>query len=210
MKPYYDADGITIYLGDCQDIEWPASSLIWTDPPYGPEFLDLYEQLAHTAATALTPGGHLFAQVGKRYLPEVFQRLTSEERLIYWWMISIRHHTAGGVSNFHSRQVTTLWKPAIWLRRPPLSPLPKYLRDEVGGTAWRPNSLHPWAQHASGPLFYIPALTNPGDLILDPFMGSGTTLRAAKDLGRRAVGIEIEERYCELAAQRLGQMVLAL
>lgn len=69
---------------------------------------------------------------------------------------------------------------------------------------------HPVSFPLELPMRAISATTAPNDTVLDPFMGSGTTLRAAKDMGRRAVGIEISEKYCEIAAKRLRQGVLPL
>jgi len=73
------------------------------------------------------------------------------------------------------------------------------------------NDDHPATFPLELPRRLIRLFTHAADaLVLDPFMGSGTTLRAAKDLGRRAIGIEIEEKYCEIAVKRLAQEVLAL
>jgi DNA modification methylase len=69
---------------------------------------------------------------------------------------------------------------------------------------------HPCAFPIQIPMRCIQATTVPGDLVLDPFMGSGTTLVAAKQLGRRAVGIEIERKYCDIAIDRLRQEMLPL
>lgn len=67
---------------------------------------------------------------------------------------------------------------------------------------------HPNEKPLDLPLHFIRLTTEVGGMVLDPFMGSGTTLRAAKDLGRKAIGIELDEKYCEIAAKRMGQEVL--
>lgn len=109
------------------------------------------------------------------------------------WRTSTRGLTQADGSRRENRSwVATGKKPDDVLRIP---------RDCVGGTG------HP----APFPIELPGAVIKswPG-LVLDPYMGSGTTLRAAKDLGRKAIGIEIEERYCEIAAKRLSQEVLPL
>ena len=69
---------------------------------------------------------------------------------------------------------------------------------------------HPTQKPLKLMVWFAKHYSDPKEIILDPFMGSGTTLRAAKDLGRKAIGIEIEEKYCEIAVRRLRQEVLAL
>ena len=66
------------------------------------------------------------------------------------------------------------------------------------------------AQKPAEVMRWVLQVVPPASLILDPFMGSGATLRAAKDCGHKAIGIEVDERYCEIAAKRLAQEVLAL
>lgn len=80
----------------------------------------------------------------------------------------------------------------------------------IGPEQQQQGKLHPVSFPVEIPTRCILSATNPGDVVLDPFMGSGTTLVAAKRLGRKAIGIEIEEKYCEIAAKRLSQGALDL
>lgn len=85
-----------------------------------------------------------------------------------------------------------------------------YERSEVWQLTPAPSKAHPAPFPLAIPERLIRYYSWTGDIVLDPFMGSGTTLLAAQRCGRRAIGIEIEERYCEIAAKRLAQEVLPL
>ena len=80
----------------------------------------------------------------------------------------------------------------------------------IDNSPTRDNGGHPAPMPYPMASGQIRSWSNNTDIVVDPFMGSGTTLRAAKDLGRKAIGIEIEERYCEIAADRMSQTVMPL
>ena len=100
-----------------------------------------------------------------------------------------------------------------------MQPILYYGRDHRAGEgAWPTGRMvtvaedrivgHPCPKPLSGWRWLVAKVAAEGDVVFDPFVGSGTTLRAAKDLGLHSIGIEIEERYCEIAVQRMAQEVL--
>lgn len=214
MTPYYEDDAVTIYHGDARDWDGVVVDAILTDPPYDRQALPLWELLADLS-TNLAAGGWLVAYSGQAFLPDVYAAL-STEALGYCWTLSARYEGGGQVINRDDLTVLTEWKPLLAYRRRPFGTARgeggrfvagpgrrETLRDLLprGG---REKSHHPWAQPAAEALRLVEMFSSPGETILDPFMGSGTTLATAKRLGRKAIGIELEERYCEIAAERCG------
>jgi site-specific DNA-methyltransferase (adenine-specific) len=218
-EPYYQDDSVTIYHGDWSDIlaELPRVDLVVTDPPYevhagygGGEF-GARDHLVNTGG--FTDGGcnHSFL----RYFRN-------------WFVFCSRRQLSRVIAEAKNCE---RWNLLVWCKP---NPVPtccnKYLPDiEFIIHGFRSGRLFGgmdvkscYAEIPCGnketthpnekPLRLLTKLVALGsqvsEVILDPFMGSGTTLRAAKDLGRKAIGIEIEERYCEIAAKRMAQEVL--
>ena len=226
MQPYYDRDGITIYHGDCREvlprIAWQGADLMLTDPPYRHEHLD---GGGFGGARELYSGGILSPL-------SQFEVTEYEHVLIDFAPMLIAFHsrdlvpdygqlarTAGRKYDLHCWHkpnaipfTANTWKSdleyiaLLWERKPGWKQLSQDRHSKCYVAPINRDGLHPTAKPIPLLAKYITILD--AKFIIDPFMGSGTTLRAAKDLGRKAIGIELEERYCELAAGRLAQECL--
>jgi site-specific DNA-methyltransferase (adenine-specific) len=208
MKPYYDSGGITIYHGDAREVlpTLPMVDLVLTDPPYGMSFRSNYrlEHWERIQGDSCLPVATITEAIGKATRAAyVFCRWDNlaqmpAPRSVLAWVKN--NWSMGDLEHEHGRQ----WEAICFYPQAGhefIKRIPDVLRADRTG-----NELHPTQKPV--PLVKKLIEANVGDLILDPFMGSGTTLRAAKDLGRRAIGIEIEEKYCEIAVKRLAQEVL--
>jgi site-specific DNA-methyltransferase (adenine-specific) len=216
IEPYYDRDGITIYNGDCLDVlpQLEGIDVVLTDPPYGIEggvgggvargkgdylggFVDDPENvrivvvpiiewcIENAACVVVTPGNRNFCMYPQ---PKSFGAFYQPAAV---GLQAFGNIDAQPIFYYGTAGGGRMGKPCSYV----LTETP-----EVNGHPC-PKPLKAWRK-------LLANISDPGDLILDPFMGSGTTLRAAKDLGRRAIGIEINEAYCEIAVKRLAQEVL--
>jgi site-specific DNA-methyltransferase (adenine-specific) len=214
MKPYYEQDGITIYHGDCREVlpSIESGSLV-TDPPYGiawgratwSDDPEAYPELMRwLASEGQRLGGWCF----------IFQGMPNAGRWHEWFPKGYRIFAA--CKNFAQIRPTGVWHswdPVIfWNSGPNSGPNSGHVNRDyhVGNVAgvFGERVKHPSPRPLDTMHHIVQLAAAAGGMIVDPFAGSGTTLRAAKDQGRHAIGIEINEAYCEIAAKRLAQGVL--
>jgi DNA modification methylase len=219
MTPYYDDGSCVIYHGDCREI-LPSLTfdVIVTDPPYGIGLDADFSSLKTRLVTARSSWG----TQGKSHSDVHGDDEPFDPAPILGWPCAMF-----GANHFASLLPTGgTWH--VWDKRDGLGSN-MFADFEVMWTSFPsgPSRLfrHKWLgfmrpvgspkfeffhpTQKPVPLMRWLLLKCPDGTVLDPYVGSGTTLRAAKDLGKRAIGIEISEAYCEIAAKRLAQGVLA-
>ena len=180
--------GIRTILGDFREvgsqIESGIVDLVFTDPPYGEEGLDLWEPLGKMAARVLKDGGYLVTYAGQQYISRVLNGLA--ESLQYYWIGGVRH--TGGEARIWDKSIWVRWKPLLIFSNGKGADH-EWLNDLIEGKEGDKDA-HAWAQGESEAAYFIEKLTPVDGRVLDPMMGSGTTLRAALKLKRDAIGIE--------------------
>ena len=212
MKPYYQDEWVTIYHGDCREIlpTLEKVDLVLTDPDYNAKNIGPNEREYEKGMPALDADGY------KAFCKEWFELVISltedvvftsgianiwnypEARWVLCW------HKPAAVS-FNRMGGFNAWEPILVYGKP-FKRLPQdYLYFNTLNFTKGPERNHPCPKPPSLWEHLISLLKD--GIILDPFLGSGTTAYCAKKLNRKCIGIEIEEKYCEIAAKRCSQGV---
>jgi site-specific DNA-methyltransferase (adenine-specific) len=204
MKPYYEDSYVTIYHGDCREIlpELPKVDLVLTDPPWNKEATVLYDYLGQNIQPMLHDGGFCGVYTGSNFIPSVLRSFDGGG-LSYCWTVCVLQLSSD--LRYFKYKIHSRWRPIML-----------FMNGKPQGNQWMPDVVkstrrkadHVWQEGIEPSELCVKRLSQ--DSVLDPFLGSGTTAVAAKKLNRKCIGIEIEEKYCEIAANRCRQMVMNL
>ncbi len=179
-----------------RDIPDNSIDLVFTDPPYGKEYLDLWETLAQESARVLKPGKFLITYVGKSHLPEVINSLN--KHLSYYWICSMEFKN-GQVSVF-DKNIWTKFRPILIYSNPPVI-RPEWFCDVIISPEVH-KEMHEWGQNVEPIKYLLKAFTNAGDTVLDPMVGGGSTVEACVELKRNVLGFDIDEKSIENILRR--------
>lgn len=203
VKPERLSDAVTLYEGDCLDVlptlEPGIVDSVITDPPYPDEFSHLWEPLAKESARLLHRGGSLLTLLGHYQLEKVMADFTGHLR--FWWIAGMPQN---GRTHMVGKMVSAAWKPALWYVK-------ETLRRDIGKMPCDMfpsrndgKDFHEWQQSVGWFRHWASRLTMPGEVILDPFAGSGTTGVAAAIEGRKCILIEKDPKYCDIIRRRIA------
>ena len=176
-----------------QHVEAGSVDAIVTDPPYLREFIPVYGDLARFAVHALRPGGLLLAMAGHPYTFEIGD-LMRLEGLRLRWIVAYFQPSASQI--VHSAKVSVHWKPIVVLHKEGGTSPDDYSSDWIDKGAFKASDkdAHLWGQSVQGMGRLMREwVKEPGSLVCDPFCGAGSTLVAARALGHRVIGADIDE-----------------
>lgn len=198
-------DSADIRLGDFRqvlnDIGDGTTDLVLTDPPWSREHLLLWDDLGAFAARVLRPGGLLVTYAGQGLLPTVLASLTAH--LEYIWAIA--QVGRGRKVHNHNLKVYANWKPILIFVKPPFQPARWFDDLLLGGGGEK--AKHRFQQAEDEAVWLVETFSRRGDLVIDPFLGSGTTGAASVSLGRRFVGSDIDPAAVGTSRERVRSMI---
>lgn len=195
-----------IDLRECgvEDLDVTDAALILTDPPYVPEADEAVRVLFTRAAGMLRDGGSLIAMVGQRQLPLVFD-VASRSELTYRWTIA--HRNLGPTGRHYPLKLWMGWKPMVWFSRGAVA------RRKWTEDVWSSRDFtdvkqhHRWGQSLPEFKHFMLTFSKRGELVVDPFLGAGTTGVAAALTGRDFIGCDLDANAVARSRSRIDAAV---
>lgn len=177
---------------------------ILTDPPYPAEFLDCWDQLGEFAMKVLKPGGTLAAMSGQTHFADVCARLLRSGLKQHWVLC---YSMPGAAYQSQYRAVSSNWKPVIWMTKGSPGDM-RWTSDVISAPkiSRQENYLHEWQQQEQGWQMLTDALVSPGDIVCDPFLGSGTSAVCALKAGCVFVGCDTDLDSVNLSKERTSDV----